>query len=125
MAQVQGAIKSALPAVHGSATDMFKDANPVDKVTLAGGTYELPCCQQGSDAKTIVNSKERACAGLKVKFDLNYYQVSGKLKEEEDNKSMPTKSTQDAIILVIYRRIEKSHHSIRFEDCVSSSNTNE
>ena len=101
MAQL-GATKGALPTVHGSAADMFKVADPVDKATLAGGSCELPRSQRGTDAKTIAKSKERACAGLKVKFDLNYYQVSGKFTEEDDSKSMATKSTQDAIISVTY-----------------------
>ena len=88
---------------NGSATDMFKDADPVDKSALTGVTCELPHSQRGTDVKTIAKSKERACTGLKVEFDLNYYQVSSKFKEEEDNGSMVTRSTQDAIILVTYQ----------------------
>ena len=52
--------------------------------------------------KTIVKSKERAYTGLKVRFDLNYYPVSGNFKEEKDNGSTTTKSTQDATILFTY-----------------------
>ena len=74
MAQL-GATKGALPTVHGSAADMFKSADPVDIATLAGGSCKLPRSQRGTDAKTIAKSKERAYTGLKVKFDLNYYQV--------------------------------------------------
>ena len=64
MAQL-GATTGALPTVHGSAADMFKSADPVDKATLAGGSCELPRSQRGTDAKTIAKSKERACAGLR------------------------------------------------------------
>ena len=43
---VQGAsVKGVLPTVHGSATDMFKNADPVDIATLAGGSCELPRSQ--------------------------------------------------------------------------------
>ena len=60
---------------NGSATDMFKDADPVDKSALTGVTCELPHSQRGTDVKTTAKRNKRACTGLKVKFDLNYYQL--------------------------------------------------
>ena len=62
----------------------------------------MPHDQRGSDTKTIAKNKERACAGLKTKFDLDYYQANGKLKDEDNDSSMVTKSTQCAIISVTY-----------------------
>ena len=72
----------------------------------------MPSSQRRTDAKTIAKSKEQACAGLKVKFDLNYYQISKKFKEE-DNILMATRSTQDAIILVTYKCKE-------LKDCIKA-----
>ena len=93
-----------MPTIHVNATDMFKDADPIDKSKLAGGTCELPRSRRGSDEKTIGKNKERCCRGLKVKFGLNYFQVSGKYGEDDDNEtSAAARNSHDAIISCSYR----------------------
>ena len=83
---------------------MFKSANPTPKEELAQGACELPRTSRGDDPKTVKKNKDANCVGLKHKYELNSFQITGSNQEEEDDTSTPqARSTQDALISTRYK----------------------
>ena len=78
------------------------DAAPIKDIT--GRAYELLCTSQGEDMKTIKNNKDAICAGLKYKYQINYFQVTGGNQQDEDDYASPAeKSTQDDLISTSFK----------------------
>ena len=82
---------------------MFKTADPTPKKELAQGVCELPRTPRGDDTKTVKKNKDVNYGGLKHKYDLNSFQVTGSSQEEEDDTSPLARSTQDALIFTLYK----------------------
>ena len=101
---------SSVPVGGGLSTmedvsKMFKDASPVERNALAGGSCVMSRAARGDDQKTINKNKDRCCVGLKNKFKLNHFQLTGKAlegEEDDDPTSKTAPTTTDAIISVTY-----------------------
>ena len=78
---------------------MFKASYTTPIEELVGGAYELPRTSRSEEPKNIKKNKDTRCAGLKYKYQINYFQVKGINQEDEDDDASPTaKLTQDALI---------------------------
>ena len=87
-----------------AAPSMFKSADPTPKEELAQGACELPRTSRGDDPKTVKKNKDANCGGLKHKYELNSFQITGSNQEEEDETTSPqARSTQDALISTRYK----------------------
>ena len=93
----------AAAAVIATAASMFKTSDPTPKEEFARGACELPRTSRGDDAKTIKKNKDACCVGLKHKYELNSFQVTGSNQEDEDESSPTARSTQDALISTSYK----------------------
>jgi hypothetical protein len=83
---------------------MFKSADPTPKEELAQGACELPRTSRGDNPKTVKKNKDANCGGLKHKYELNSFQITGSNQEEEDETTSPqARSTQDALISTRYK----------------------
>ena len=93
---------TGLPTVHATASDMFETSDPLDVSQLKGETCENPPADRGAEPKGIGKTKERATKALDSKFDLSYYYVSGKYREDEDNGTSNSNinSAHDTIISI-------------------------
>ena len=83
----------------GVAESMFKTSDPTPIEDLAGGACELPHTSWGEYPKTIKKNKDTSCSGLKYKYQLNPFQVTGSTQADKHYDASPAeKSTQYALI---------------------------
>ena len=73
----------------GVAESMFKTSDPRPIEELACGACELTRTSRGEYTKTIKKNKGTSCDGLKYKYHINSFQITGSNKEEEDDDDSP------------------------------------
>jgi hypothetical protein len=70
-----------------AAANMLKIVYPTPREELAYGVCELPCMLQGYNPMTVKKHKDAHCGGLKHKYELNSFQVTGNSQEEKYKNS--------------------------------------
>ena len=83
---------------------IFRTADPTPIEELACGACEMPRSSRGDNVKTIKKNKDASCRGVKTKYGLISFQVTGRNQEDEDDDYSPAaQSTQDALISTSYK----------------------
>ena len=83
---------------------MFNTLDPKIIEELQGSACELPCTSQGEDPKTIKKKKDTNFSGMKYKYQLNSFQVTGSNQEDKDDDASPTATwTQNVLISTIFK----------------------
>ena len=74
---------SAVVDLPGVAASMLKTLDPTPIEERAGDACELPRTSQGKDLEAIKKNEDTICAGLKYKYQINYFQVTLIHQEDE------------------------------------------
>ena len=95
---------SAVADPPGVAASMLKTSDKTPIEELAVGACELPCMSRGEYPKIINKNKDTICAGLKYKYHINSFLLTGINQEDEDDDASPaSKLTQDALISTSFK----------------------